>query len=257
MVDPLGGLPDLARRPRALRRRRRPQRIAEDYLRILRFFRIHAWYGDPAGGLDPEALAACAAAADGLARLSRERVGAEVASSSPRPIRHRRSRRWPRLASSQGVLPGADAGALAPLIRARARGGGRATLAAPARGARAAAGVGRGAAAVARRRQGASRRRRAALAAGEPPAAAAYRHGAEVAPRRGARSRAARRGAEVPGDLEAELARGTAARFPVRSEELGLSGPALGRAMRRLEAAWIASDFTLDADELKALAADG
>jgi poly(A) polymerase len=78
VVDPLGGLPDLqARRVRFVGDAR--SRIAEDFLRILRFFRIHAWYGDPDGGLDPEGLAACAAHQDGLARLSRERVGAEIA----------------------------------------------------------------------------------------------------------------------------------------------------------------------------------
>ena len=85
VVDPLGGLPDL--RAGRVRFVGDPaQRIAEDYLRILRFFRFHAWYGDPAGGLDPDGLAACAAAQDGLARLSRERVGAEM-TQAPRRAR--------------------------------------------------------------------------------------------------------------------------------------------------------------------------
>jgi poly(A) polymerase len=51
-------------------------RIAEDYLRILRFFRFHAAYGE--GTLDPEGLAACIAARAGLERLSRERVRMEM-----------------------------------------------------------------------------------------------------------------------------------------------------------------------------------
>lgn len=50
-------------------------RIAEDYLRILRFFRLHAWYGR--GAFDADGLAACAAAAPFLATLSRERVTQE------------------------------------------------------------------------------------------------------------------------------------------------------------------------------------
>ena len=75
VVDPLGGLPDLfARRVRFIEDA--DQRIREDYLRILRFFRFHAWYG--ADGLDANALAACAANIDGLASLSRERVTAEL-----------------------------------------------------------------------------------------------------------------------------------------------------------------------------------
>jgi poly(A) polymerase len=51
-------------------------RIAEDYLRILRFFRFHAWYG--AGAPDPAGLKACIAARAGLETLSRERVHMEL-----------------------------------------------------------------------------------------------------------------------------------------------------------------------------------
>ena len=47
VLDPLGGLPDL--RAGRVRFIGRPgDRIAEDYLRILRFFRFTAWYGNPA-----------------------------------------------------------------------------------------------------------------------------------------------------------------------------------------------------------------
>jgi poly(A) polymerase len=52
------------------------QRIAEDYLRILRFFRFLAHYGRLPP--DADALAACAEAAPELARLSGERVQAEM-----------------------------------------------------------------------------------------------------------------------------------------------------------------------------------
>lgn len=51
------------------------QRIEEDVLRILRFFRFHAQYGR--GEMDAEALAACTKAADKIATLSRERVTQE------------------------------------------------------------------------------------------------------------------------------------------------------------------------------------
>jgi poly(A) polymerase len=51
-------------------------RIAEDYLRILRFFRFFAHYGrEPA---DPEALQACAAATHEIAQLSGERIRTEM-----------------------------------------------------------------------------------------------------------------------------------------------------------------------------------
>src|SRR5262249_5721016 len=48
----------------------------EDYLRILRFFRFHAAYGE--GAPDPQGLAACIAGRAGLEQLSRERVRMEV-----------------------------------------------------------------------------------------------------------------------------------------------------------------------------------
>ena len=51
-------------------------RIREDYLRILRFFRFHAWYGQ--GEPDAAALAACRALAPGMERLSAERVSSEL-----------------------------------------------------------------------------------------------------------------------------------------------------------------------------------
>jgi poly(A) polymerase len=73
--DYTGGLADIAaRRVRFIGDA--DKRIAEDYLRILRFFRFHASYGE--GALDPEGLAACIAARAGLDRLSRERVRMEV-----------------------------------------------------------------------------------------------------------------------------------------------------------------------------------
>ncbi len=52
------------------------QRIAEDALRILRFFRFFARYGRPPP--DTAALAACGAAADRIAQLSGERIQAEM-----------------------------------------------------------------------------------------------------------------------------------------------------------------------------------
>jgi tRNA nucleotidyltransferase/poly(A) polymerase len=73
--DYVGGLADLeARRVRFIGDA--DKRIAEDYLRILRFFRFHAAYGQ--GLPDPAGLAACIAARAGLGQLSRERVRMEL-----------------------------------------------------------------------------------------------------------------------------------------------------------------------------------
>jgi poly(A) polymerase len=51
-------------------------RIAEDYLRVLRLFRFHAWYGK--GDLDAEGLRAAAEAKDKLKTLSAERIAKEL-----------------------------------------------------------------------------------------------------------------------------------------------------------------------------------
>ena len=73
--DHVGGLSDIA--ARRVRFIGDPDlRIAEDYLRILRFFRIHAAYGT--GAPDRAGLLACIKGRAGLAALSAERVRMEV-----------------------------------------------------------------------------------------------------------------------------------------------------------------------------------
>ena len=73
--DPLGGREDLkARRVRFIGDPH--ERIREDYLRILRFFRFHAFYGK--GEPDAAGLRACAEEREGLRQLSGERVRDEL-----------------------------------------------------------------------------------------------------------------------------------------------------------------------------------
>ena len=73
--DHVGGLDDIpAKRVRFIGEP--DQRIAEDYLRILRFFRIHAAFG--AGDPDREGYLACIRGRAGLATLSAERVRMEM-----------------------------------------------------------------------------------------------------------------------------------------------------------------------------------
>lgn len=75
VIDLVGGLGDIeARRLRFIGDAE--TRIREDYLRILRFFRFFAWYGD--GRPDAEGLKACARMKEGLDRLSVERVWMEL-----------------------------------------------------------------------------------------------------------------------------------------------------------------------------------
>jgi len=115
VVDPLGGLDDLkARRVRFIDDAE--ARIREDYLRILRFFRFHAWYGDPAKGMDVTALAAISANLDGLDTLSRERVAAEtlklLAAPDPAPA----VAAMAQIGVLVRILPDADCRALPTLV---------------------------------------------------------------------------------------------------------------------------------------------
>jgi poly(A) polymerase len=86
VFDPTGqGLGDIAAR-RVVFVGDARRRIREDRLRILRFFRFHAWYGD--GPPDAEGLDACAGEAEGLGDLSAERVSKELLKllAAPDPV---------------------------------------------------------------------------------------------------------------------------------------------------------------------------
>jgi poly(A) polymerase len=81
-------------------------RIREDYLRILRLFRFHAWYGR--GEIDDAALRAAADAKDGLAQLSGERIAKELLRllECPNPVPVL------RVMAASGILPVLLPGAL-------------------------------------------------------------------------------------------------------------------------------------------------
>lgn len=63
-------------------------RVAEDYLRILRYFRFLAWYGGDTK-LDKDALTACREGKSGLKSLSAERIWSEIKKllGAPNPAR--------------------------------------------------------------------------------------------------------------------------------------------------------------------------
>ncbi|MEZ5885846.1 MAG: CCA tRNA nucleotidyltransferase [Paracoccaceae bacterium] len=247
VIDPLGGLPDLL--TRRVRFVGRPEdRIREDYLRILRFFRFHAIYGDPGGGIDPEGLAASAALSAGIETLSRERIGHEMRKllGAPDPA--------PATAAMEAagvlarVLPGAAAAPLARLVAAEAG-------AKPDWLSRLALLGGADAGAALRLSRDEARRLavlRDGIGAAAGPGELAWRHGPEAA-RAILALRFALLEQPLPADARQRIAAGAAARFPLRAADLpDLSGPALGQRLRELEARWIASDFSLSREQLLA-----
>ncbi|MCB2121340.1 CCA tRNA nucleotidyltransferase [Albidovulum sp.] len=248
VVDPMGGLADLwARRVRFVGDA--DERIREDLLRILRFFRFHAWYGDPEEGLDADGLAACAANSAGIETLSRERIGHEMRRLLAAPDPSQSVAAMQATGILARVLPGADARALAPLVHLE-------PPYAPDWIRRLCVLGGTGHADGLRLSRAEARRAEtlaAALAAGESAAVTAYRHGAEIA-RDVVLVMAASAGTEPPAGWEDRVAQGTTAVFPVASGDLMpvFSGAALGARLRELEERWIASGFELSREQLLA-----
>lgn len=227
------------------------ERIAEDHLRILRFFRFHARFG--AGEPDAAALEACAARANDLMALSRERIADEMLKllgvDDPCPT--------VRVMLDHGILkpviPEIERGAvpaLEKLVETESRSG-----VAPDPLRRLAALLPRdpeAAGAIAARLKLSNRARKRIACAASPeiagdPRETAYRHGVECAVDRlllAGRS-----------DDTREIAGWVPPRLPVRGGALikrGLAeGPVVSRTLRRIEDRWIAAGFatgeTLDA----------
>ena len=248
VIDPLDGLPDLmARRVRFVGDA--DARIVEDYLRILRFFRFHAIYGDPSHGIDADGLAACAANLAGIDTLSRERIGAEMckllAADDPAPA----------LAAMEQagvlarVLPGAMARMMPVLVHFE-NGSPRSWLCrlavlggedAPAnlRLSRAAA------ATLAQIRDG--------MGSTATPDALGWLYGLPVAGDI-LHARAALFETPLPNGWQTDALRGSQAIFPVAAADLmpKLQGPALGKKLKSLQSRWLATGLCLTKAELLA-----
>jgi len=259
VVDPLGqGLVDLA--ARNLRFIDDPDmRIREDYLRSLRFFRFHAWYGDQDAGPDPEALAAIAANLAGIETLSRERVGAELVKllAAPEPQQAVATMRQSGVLAM--VLGGADDRALGPLVHLEQQAGvapdGLRRLAAlggegngqdggqeVARGLRLSNAQGKQLALY-----------RDHIGSSEGAGALGYHHGATLAKDILLLRAAMLEMPMTPGSFAA-VERGAVATFPVKATDLmdRFQGKALGDALRQLERHWIDADFNLSRHQLLA-----
>jgi poly(A) polymerase len=247
VVDPVGeGLADLAaRRVRFIGDDE--ERIREDYLRILRFFRFHAWYGGD--GIDPEGLAACAALAEGVEGLSRERIGHEVMKllAAPDPA--------PAVASMAAsgvlmrVLQGANPATLAPLVHLEGLAG-----EAPDPVLRRAALGGHEGGRPLRLSKPQMRALEILSRSVEEAKSAAelgYRLGRDMA-RKALLLRGAVMGVPPLGGDFAAIETGAKAVCPVSAKDFmpALEGAALGRALAEAEARWVASGFYLTRENL-------
>lgn len=235
------------------------QRLIEDYLRILRFYRFNAWYG---AAIDPEGQAACARQKDGLAKIAAERIWKELKRTLAAPDPSEALIAMEEAGVLAAVLPAASASLLPGLIAAEREAG---LSPDPMR---------RLMALLPRRQrdtsEAATRLRLsneealrltawsdAALphilgAAEEDAAEAFYRFTPAAVLDRAVLEAAAGRA----GDL-AQIVRLASAwacpKFPLGGADAlsaGLSGPEIGQRLGDLEEAWIASGFALSRDEL-------
>ena len=266
--DHVGGLEDIA--AKRVRFIGDPdQRIAEDYLRILRFFRMHAAFG--AGQPDHAGYLACIRGRAGLARLSAERVRMEML----------------KLVVAEGAVEAAiameDGGLLLAIFGGVAYRGPFANLIAAERamGQKPDAILRLGALGVAVTEDAKRVATRLRLTNGETKALDSMGHrwwrlagmDEATARRRLYRLGAARyrerlmlAWARAGGDTDPvpwrELAtlpeRWSAPKFPLKAADFisrGIAeGPALGHVLALAEDAWLAADFPLDASALAAIA---
>lgn len=250
IVDPLDGMPDLrARRLRFVGRA--TERVKEDYLRILRFFRFSAWYADPEQGIDPESLAACAEHVDGLARISAERIGAEMIKLLSAPDPSQAVSVMQTTGVLAAILPGSDVTALPVLVHLEVQNARTPdpVLRLAALGGEDAAGRFRLSKADARRLETIGSAARTGQSAGE----LGYRLGRED----GAAAvllHSALMGVAVPQSALDDVARGASAEFPIQARDLmpRFRGRALGDEMKARERQWIDSGFRLGRADLLA-----
>ena len=239
------------------------ERLREDYLRILRFFRFNAWYGET---IDPEGLAACARQLQGLDRIAAERIWKELKKLLAAPDPSAAVLAMEESGVLEQVLPGAEAGGLVALCEAEKRAGlgadpmRRVMALLPRRG--------REVDAMAARLKlsNEEHRRLSAWASagmdhveGLAPQdlhAAIYAYGSEAVADRAVLEAAQTERVDALASRLDAITGWTRPVFPVGGDDAmaaGLSGPEVGRALRAAEAAWIDSDFRLGRESLLAL----
>jgi poly(A) polymerase len=241
LFDYFGGLGDLEQRH--IRFIGDPlQRIAEDHLRILRFFRFHARFD--AGEPDAAALEACTARANDLMGLSRERIADELLKLLAVPNPSTTVAIMLNRAILKPVLPEISADRIVDLKRLISAEAEAAIEPDPLR--RLAALLPRDSAiaedVAARLRLSNKARKRLTCAAGQaegPPRVLAYRLGVQCAVDRLLLAGRAREAAEI--------AAWHAPRLPISGGQLikrGLTaGPLVARMLRRIEDDWVNSGF--------------
>ncbi|KAB7614855.1 CCA tRNA nucleotidyltransferase [Amylibacter sp. SFDW26] len=251
VYDPLDGMEDLKNRHVQFIEDAH-QRIREDYLRILRFFRFHAIYGDPAGGIDADALDACASNLDGIETLSKERIGHEMrkllAADDPAPSLASMSQSGVLMR----VIAGANTASVAPLVHLENMvkvkpNWMRRLLALGGEDVQNALRLSKKEAQLLSQMNEVVIEASSAKVAGHILGIESGRDAMLVL--------AAHMGMPVSDTLEQDLQAGAEAIFPIKSADLSdhYQGATLGKRLKQLKAAWLASDLNMTQSALLAL----
>ena len=246
ILDPLNNLKDI--KSKTVRFINDPnKRILEDNLRILRFFRFHAWYGNPNQGLHRDGLKACRENREKIKSLSKERIGAELKKllSAPNPE--------PALLAMKTtgvleiVLPNAKIKKLSSLIVLE----GVKDINWISRIHIMRAVVPNDLWSMSKKESTFSTLLKTFLGGDETAAHLSYLHGGDVA-FQVSLLKSALSNKRTSETLEADIERGTTALFPVTSGDLTplLKGNELGDKLRELKLKWLKSNFSLNKDEL-------
>ena len=224
------------------------QRIREDYLRTLRYFRFNAQYAGGEVAWDADALDGIAANLSGLETLSAERVGAEMAKllAAPDP--------YPALCVMQQtgvlscILPGADPAFVGPLVHLETN------HLLPIDPIARLAALGGADASERLRLSRADQRHldsiRVYSVSSDTPKAVGHLAGAKVG-RAAILLRSAYANVPLENEALTQVEEGADAVFPISARDLPhLSGAALGAELKRIKQVWLASDLTKSKEQL-------
>jgi len=248
VIDPLKGVNDLYCRiikfifnPR--------KRIIEDNLRILRFFRFHAWYGDPNKNLDPASLNACTHYKSKVGTLSNERIGAEMKKimSAPNPISSLEAMTMAGVLEL--VMPNASTSQLSSLLKLenKLQRGIHWTTRAAIMTSTDLKNIWK----ISKVDHKKLRNLQKLKAGKDKVSKISYLYGEEFSWQY-AILKYVSLNKDIPKNIRAEIKRGANALFPIKSCELinDFKGPELGKRIKDLQHAWINSNFSLTREEL-------
>ena len=248
MKDPLNGLRDL-RKGTVRFIGNATQRIREDYLRMLRYFRMHAHYSKNKAVFDEAALEAIKSCAQYVVLLSRERIGKEIRNLLEADDPSRCLLKMEEVELLEKVLPCSRTDAVGRLANIQSVRGVKASpwawlaLLQPSD------------AAFELRLSRAEERKFERISrcstSSETAAALANKYGAEVA-NDVVLTRAAIRNEFPETDVFKTVKRAANAKFPIEAEDLmpEFAGQELGAELERLRSRWIESDFRMGKGDL-------